>query len=580
MKNYLFLFVLTLISVSLSARDLPASQTDWEYTEVTIDGQEGISLDLYKGNRTRIDIPTSIDNKKVLALCYEKKNYAGLFNQNNFTHNTTIESVEGYNNGLLVVGSATFTFCKHRRFSVTLPNSVKELGSFSFAASNISKFRFPTSLTKIGANLFSGCDNLRWLSEIPNHVENIPDNAFLQCNDLFMNLSDLLHSNIQRIGGHAFSGCRNLRGNFHLNKLTHIGSYAFQGCSNLTGNLILPNTLVEMKYSAFQDCSGFDGSLSLSSKLTKLSVGVFKGCTNITGDIIIPSSVHTIESVAFDDCRGINGSLSLPDGLREIGEAAFRNTQISGELRLPEQLRKIDSQTFRGCKNLTKGSIIPNSIRSISNDAFHNSKAYRKNIILPDNTSSIGYYAFSGNVTQGAREIKSITLPATFFSLAETAFLGTTKTLRSITVMADEPPFIRKWIDKRFHILKRKSPDEVIVFDDIAYDNATLFVPKTHIEAYRNDSFWGKFKTIKEIVPTGIGEKVIEKPYQVLTSKRSLHIMSPSKINQINLYDMSGRLIRSYFGNHDYINIEQNNRGLVIIKIQCKDGSIFTEKLI
>ncbi|MDC1106840.1 leucine-rich repeat domain-containing protein [Prolixibacteraceae bacterium] len=579
MKHYLFIIGLIFFATSLSAQNLSANQTEWEYSEVTIDGTEGISLDLYKGESTRVNIPSSIDGKNVIALCFKKKMYAGLFNQTNYKHNNTIEAVNGLNVNLLVIGTGTFNFCKSRIFRVSIPNSVKEIGSYAFAGSNISSFTFPQSLAKMGTHIFFGCNNLSWVSQIPSKVNEIPEGTFHECRDIFLDLSSILHSNIEKIGSHAFAGCRNIQGVFDLKKVTKIGQHAFYGCSSLIGDLILPHTIKDLGIYAFKDCGGLNGAVTLPQSLNQIPVGLFLNCSNITGSIIIPKNIKSIGAAAFADCSSLTGTLQLPEGLETIGDAAFRNTKFTGELHIPSQVNSIGIIAFKDCKNIKTGSYIPNKLGMISDDVFRNSTAYRKNLVFPDQTTYIGYNSFSGSVAAGAREIKSITFSENFHLLSETAFLGTTKTLKYITVKAKLPPGIRKWVDKRSNRLRRKTPDEIVVFDDEAYTNATLYVPTGCIETYRNDSFWGKFVTIKEVKPTAVGDKELEKPYQIITTQRKIRILSSSKINTIKLYDIQGRILENLQGDRDNLEINPQHKGVVIIKIICNNGQIFTEKM-
>ncbi|QZT38314.1 leucine-rich repeat domain-containing protein [Halosquirtibacter xylanolyticus] len=580
LANHLLTLIILLTSSLLSAQDLSKTQTDWEFSEVTIDGINGISLNLYKGKGTHVRVPKSIDGKNIIALCYKKGGSAGLFGQKNTSPNTRVRSFEAHDNGILVIGSSTFNNCNNISFSVQLPNSVKVIERYAFVGSKISSFTFPSSLTTLGDHAFAYCEELSWVSSIPDSVDEIKSETFFECKNLHVNFSDLVSPHIKKVGSRAFSGCGNLVGKFHLTEVTHIGYFAFEECSGLSGNLVLPNTLIELEYSAFNKCSGLNGTLTLPVNITKISTGLFSGCTNLNGDVTIPSRVTAIGNSAFLNCSGLNGTLTLPMNLKSIGDAAFRNTNFTGELQIPNNLSDIGRFTFYDCKNFQPGSLMPENIYTIPEECFRNSSAYRQNLIIPDKIDFIDYFAFNGDPADGAREIKSITLPENFYEISERSFIGTTKQLKRITISAEMPPIVKMWVDKRFNILRRKTPDEIIVFDDEAYDNATLFVPKGFVDVYRAAPLWSRFTKIKEIIPTAVDLSLITKPYQVITSRHGIRIIDTSKIKEIRFYDIQGRLIHIDNGNSTFVTTKSYQNQMVVVKIVCKDKTIYTEKLI
>ncbi|QZT38313.1 leucine-rich repeat domain-containing protein [Halosquirtibacter xylanolyticus] len=537
-------------------------------------------------------------------MCHKKGVYAGLFGQTNFKHNLTIRSVNCYNANLLIVGVATFNFCINRSFEVDLPNSVKEIGSYAFAGSKIVNFSFPTSLETISNHAFSGCSDLGWTSTIPDGVTEITSGAFQDCDELQVHISNLVRPHIKKIEDHAFSGCINLKGSIQLEEITHIeynafyncsslsgnlalpntlihlGNSAFDSCTGLTGDLVLPNSLTYLGHSAFDSCTGLNGNITLSENLNTIYSSTFARCTNITGDITIPDKITTIESFAFVDCNNLNGTLTLPDGLKTIGNSAFQNTNFSGELRIPNQVSTIGKSAFEGCQNFAPGSFIPTNLYMISEDCFKNSKAYRQNLNIPEKIDFIDYSAFKAYSTEDFREIKSITLPKNFYEISELSFRGSTKKLKRVTIFAETPPIVKKWVDKPFNRLRRKTPDEIIVFDDVVYDNTTLYVPKGFVDVYRAAPLWSRFTKIQEIIPTTVDQSSITKPYQVITSRHGIRIIDPSKIKEIRFYDTQGRLIHIENGNSEFITTQAYQNQIVLVKIVCKDQTVYTEKLI
>ena len=102
-----------------------------------------------------------------------------------------------------------------------------------------------------------------------------------------------------------FSGDTSLTQLLLGNSVTSIGNSAFNNCSGFTGSLTIPSSVTSIGNSAFQDCSGFTGTLTIPSSVTSIGDNAFDGCTGFTGSLTIPNSVTTIGSDAFNGCSAI-----------------------------------------------------------------------------------------------------------------------------------------------------------------------------------------------------------------------------------------------------------------------------------
>ena len=87
--------------------------------------------------------------------------------------------------------------------------------------------------------------------------------------------------------------------------------------------MVIPNTVVELGESAFGNCTGFDGTLTLSENLTYIGSWTFEECAGFKGSLVIPNSVTSIGSSAFEGCHGFDGTLSLSKGLTSVESFAF-----------------------------------------------------------------------------------------------------------------------------------------------------------------------------------------------------------------------------------------------------------------
>ena len=84
--------------------------------------------------------------------------------------------------------------------------------------------------------------------------------------------------------------------------VTQIGREAFSNCTELTGTLIIPSTVTDIGYSAFQstgitglDLFAYSGAIGSS----------FSFCTELTGTLVIPAGVTRVDISSFQDCSKI-----------------------------------------------------------------------------------------------------------------------------------------------------------------------------------------------------------------------------------------------------------------------------------
>lgn len=111
--------------------------------------------------------------------------------------------------------------------SVVLPDSVQEIGDFSFkGCTGLKSVVIPNSVQKIGRYAFEDCSSLISVS-IPSSVQTIGDNAFDYCKSL---TSVRIPSSVKRIYSSAFSDCTALH-KVKVDGDTEIYSSVFAGCN-------------------------------------------------------------------------------------------------------------------------------------------------------------------------------------------------------------------------------------------------------------------------------------------------------------------------------------------------------------
>lgn len=172
--------------------------------------------------------------------------------------------------------------------------------------------------------------------------------------------------------------------------ITSIGKNAFQGCG-ISHPIELPQSLLRIYDSAFNNCAYLNGELILPPNLRHIGPYAFNQCGSLTGEVTIPTAIDSISPFAFANCIGLT-KITLHDRIRKIGRSAFAGTTIT-QINFPAQLGDIDSGAFRNCRNLAGMLTLPSGLQTIGNHAFEYA-GYNETLTIPPSVRSIGKYAF------------------------------------------------------------------------------------------------------------------------------------------------------------------------------------------
>ena len=212
------------------------------------------------------------------------------------------------------IGSQAFEYC-HNLTSITLPESLEEIGDSSFGKCGFINLEIPDSVTKVGVSCFTGCNDLKTV-KISKNLLTIPEYMFSQC----PRLEDINMPN----------------------SIKKIDDFAFNGCGVV--NLQLPSNLEYIGYGAFARCMNL-------SKIT------------------LPATIKNIEGEAFNGCKRLT-TIDFEDGFScDIGQDMFKNCDNLAAIEIPNGVKYIGSNSFANCKKLSEITI-PSTVTSIYNNVF------------------------------------------------------------------------------------------------------------------------------------------------------------------------------------------------------------------
>ena len=175
-----------------------------------------------------------------------------------------------------------------------------------------------------------------------------------------------------------------------------------------------------------------------------------------------------------------------------IGYEAFYENETLLSIILPNSVTSIGDYAFDGCSSL-KSIEIPNSVKTIGRCAFFNCSGLTS-VTIGNSVTSIGLKAFVY-----CRDLTSVTIPNSVTSIEGKAFLGCdgliSVTIGSGVTSIEDDAFYG--CDGLTHIYVKASTPAKIE-RSLGCENATIYVPKGSLEAYKAADGWKEFENIQE----------------------------------------------------------------------------------
>ena len=494
------------------------------------------------------------------------------------------------------LGASAFENCVEVT-SLTLPQTIRSIGSYCFYNSNFTSLQLPDSLRCIGdhAFLYSRVGSLH----LPAHFEEYGDAAFWarnltaitvdEDNPRYCSIGGWLYSKdslalcvvpdgvagvinvppfVRYVGKMAFGFNSRMTSVSLPEGLVSIGDFAFNCCS-VVNNVVIPSTVSSIGICPFSYCPQLsnltiangnthyvmDGLLLYSSGYDTLvschksgvtvalnpNVKVLGGFENNTWvrNIDIPAGVTDILDNCFNACSF--STIALPTHTKSIGAHAFSENNRLTSIAMPQTLYTMGEGAFAWCESLP-AIVIPDSLRVIPKEAF-NSCPRLASITWGNAVEEIGHAAF------WAMSAVHIDLPPTLRKLDDLAFAACTNNLRTVTIHSQlvtmgESVYRHANLDC---IRFTAAVPPAVKGEGPLYDIGRLdsiVIPCGSLNVWLEDNYWGQFAELYvEDCNMNTGDHDVENSNIYSIGGRI--IVEGAEGETVHIFDILGRSVRN-----------------------------------
>ncbi len=426
------------------------------------------------------------------------------------------------------IGSYCFYDC---RFStLQLPDSLRVIEDHAFLYANVTSLHLPACFEEYGecafwlrnlASITVDEGNTRYRSidgwlyskdsltlclvpsgttgavSVPQYVRHLGWMAFGFCGQIN---SVALPEGLESIGDFAFNCCASVDGIVIPSTVTHIGICPFSYCPQMNNLSLAPGNsryvldgllLYNSSYDTLVSCHKSGATVTLHPNVKV--VGGFENNTWVR-NITLPESVTTITDNCFNGCKFT--SIALPAHMQSIGRKAFSENDRLASVTMPQTLLSMGQGAFELCYALTSIAI-PDSLRVIPKEAF-NSCIKLSSVTWNNDVEEIGDYAFWAMGQMSSTHVTTLSLPTSLRKIGECAFGACDNNLRNVYFNGPldtmgEAVFSGANLG---HIRFSNGNPPVATGEGPLHDIGridSIAIPCGSLDAWLADSYWGQF---------------------------------------------------------------------------------------
>lgn len=255
-----------------------------------------------------------------------------------------------------------YAFCTISNRTISIPDSVTEIGYQAFAGSKLTEIHFSPYVSYIDNLALVTCNDLKSITvDQDNPVYRSENNCLIRKADdtLVIGCSaSVIPDSVSKIGDCAFGYCHSLTQISIPDSVTEIGNDAFFFCTSLQ-EVCIPASVVSMGSRIFCSCT----DLQKASILTTADLGVsaFSECTSLR-EVSFVQGIQKIGDLAFLRCPSLT-EVTIPYGVTYIGFSAFSSCISLEKLWIPEGVIDILNNAIINCPRLC--TTMPESATSL-----------------------------------------------------------------------------------------------------------------------------------------------------------------------------------------------------------------------
>ena len=209
----------------------------------------------------------------------------------------------------------------------------------------------------------------------------------------------------------------------------------------------------------------------------------------------LPSSVTTIGNSTFRNCPQLT-SVEGCENIQEIGSEAFNSCQKLANFPFGDKIKSIQSYAFCNCTSLPETLVMPASLTTLGwNDVFNYSSIRTFDLSQCTLNSSIASNAFGECTSLTLPEKGEYYLSCSALSNARLTELRLPAAVRGFDCDNVLPSTLRHLYVSRTEPLGVSNN----AFNNVDFDNCTLYVPKGSADAYAEAPYWSDFTKVKEL---------------------------------------------------------------------------------